>query len=173
GGSLKASVPPEAIGFKISHPTVEVVDLGTEFTMYADAGGKAAEVFVLKGEVEARIPPDQQPIKMKEKESRRFADSGSSNVHSSSQLFDGLTQPMLLDHFVSPTGFAHWSFNETSGDVFGVNASGLSPQTAAAAMEIFPRSAVASARTRGHRSGALKFDGNLYAKAAFPGIADN
>ena len=36
-GTLKASVPPQAIGFLISNPAVEVRDLGTEFTMSADA----------------------------------------------------------------------------------------------------------------------------------------
>ena len=52
-GTLKASVPPQAIGFRISNPSVEIVDLGTEFTMSADASG-AAEVLVLKGQVEAQ-----------------------------------------------------------------------------------------------------------------------
>ena len=48
---LKASVPSEAVGFRISTPAVEVVDLGTEFTMLAEPAGTAAEVRVLKGEV--------------------------------------------------------------------------------------------------------------------------
>src|SRR6185369_7470491 len=52
-GTLKASVPPQAIGFRISNPSVEIVDLGTEFTMSADASG-VAEVLVLKGQVEAQ-----------------------------------------------------------------------------------------------------------------------
>jgi len=45
-GTLKASVPREAIGFRISNPAVEVVDLGTEFTMIATArapGGARAQ----------------------------------------------------------------------------------------------------------------------------------
>ena len=52
-GTIKASLPPEAMGFSIQNPTVEVVDLGTEFTMFADAGGASTDVLVLKGEVEA------------------------------------------------------------------------------------------------------------------------
>ncbi len=58
-GTLKAHVPPEAVGFSISNPNVEIVDLGTEFTMSAEAGG-AAEVLVLKGEVEAS--PQNSPV---------------------------------------------------------------------------------------------------------------
>jgi len=86
-GSLKASPPPEAIGFSISNPTVEVVDLGTEFTMIADKGGAAAEVLVLKGEVEAapKTPADQQPIVLREKESRRFATSGVTTLHTATR----------------------------------------------------------------------------------------
>ncbi|HEV7404279.1 MAG TPA: hypothetical protein VGO11_15160, partial [Chthoniobacteraceae bacterium] len=38
-GTLKAQVPKEAIGFRISNPAVEVVDLGTEFSMVADDSG--------------------------------------------------------------------------------------------------------------------------------------
>src|SRR5207248_10357328 len=77
-GTLKASFPPEAMGFSISNSTVEVVDLSTEFTMFADAGGTAADVLVLKGEVEAapRTPANQQPFVLREKDYRRFAASG-------------------------------------------------------------------------------------------------
>ena len=47
-GTLKANVPPEAVGFRVINAAVEVVDLGTEFSMTAEEGG-VAEVFVLKG----------------------------------------------------------------------------------------------------------------------------
>ena len=51
-GALKAKVPPEAIGFRIENPAVQIVDLGTEFSMLAEKNG-AAEVFVIEGSVEA------------------------------------------------------------------------------------------------------------------------
>jgi ferric-dicitrate binding protein FerR (iron transport regulator) len=38
-GTLKANVPPEAIGFRVTNAAVEVVDLGTEFSMTAEEGG--------------------------------------------------------------------------------------------------------------------------------------
>src|ERR1035437_155081 len=38
-GTLKVSVPTEAMGFRISNPAVDAVELGTECTMVADASG--------------------------------------------------------------------------------------------------------------------------------------
>jgi hypothetical protein len=75
-GTLKANVPPEAVGFSVANRAVRVVDLGTEFTMVADANG--AEVFVLKGEVEAapRATRELETILLREKEPRRFAATG-------------------------------------------------------------------------------------------------
>ncbi|MEA2711670.1 MAG: hypothetical protein QOF78_4271 [Phycisphaerales bacterium] len=173
-GRLKASVPPEAVGFSVSNPSVEVVDLGTEFTMIADAAGTMAEVLVLKGEVEAapRASPDQPPIVLREMESRRFAASGVSDVQNSKQRFEELSRPVMLDQFVSPPGYAHWSFDDDGGDAFKVDASGISVDPTAAQMQIVPKSALA-AQTEGRRGGGLRFDGKLYAKAAFPGMSAN
>ena len=66
-------MPPQAIGFRVLNRAVEVVDLGTEFSMVAD-GADAAEVFVLEGEVEA-MPrgPESETLLLKTNESRRFA----------------------------------------------------------------------------------------------------
>src|SRR5688572_26388509 len=50
-GIVKANVPQEAVGFRVVNPAVEVVDLGTEFSVAASEDG-VAEVFVLKGAVE-------------------------------------------------------------------------------------------------------------------------
>ena len=84
-GTLRANVPPEAIGFRVINAAVEVVDLGTEFSMTAEEGG-AAEVFVLKGAVEVQ-PRNQgggsgeQPRSvLREKQARRFAKAGASDV---------------------------------------------------------------------------------------------
>jgi len=174
-GRLKASVPPEAVGFSVSNPSVEVVDLGTEFTMFADPGGAVAEVFVLKGEVEAapRASPDQQPIVLRERESRRFAPSGVSDIQDDEERFTELRSVVKLDHFVSPAGYAHWSFDQTSAQGFAVTTSGMSPAAAAAQMEIAPDSGLSGAQTPGRREQALRFDGWRYGKAAFPGMSAN
>ncbi len=53
-GRVTANVPPQAIGFRIDTPDMEVVDLGTEFALKVDSSGKSRLV-VLEGEVEARL----------------------------------------------------------------------------------------------------------------------
>jgi hypothetical protein len=174
-GRIKASFPPEAMGFSITNPTVEVVDLGTEFTMFADAGGASTDVLVLKGEVEAapRLPADQQPIVLREKESRRFASTGVSTVHGNDAKFEQLTGPVALDRYVPPIGYARWSFDEADGDTFRAESFGLAPNAADVKLEKVSRSARGALHTSGRRSGALRFDGSLYARAAFPGMSEN
>ena len=53
-GRMTAKVPPQAIGFRIDTPDMEVVDLGTEFALKVDSFGKS-RLHVLEGEVEARL----------------------------------------------------------------------------------------------------------------------
>jgi hypothetical protein len=174
-GTLKASVPPQAIGFQISTPTVKVVDLGTEFTMLADPGGAAAEVLVLKGEVEAapRSAPDQQPILLREHESMRFAATGVTNVIDGVRKYEELTQLKLLEHLVAPTGYAHWSFDNPAGEPIIPALSGLSLGDTRGRMNIIPQDAVEAASSPGRLGNALRLSGNLYAKAAFPGMSAN
>lgn len=50
-GKLMAAVPKQAIGFTVSTPTSEVVDLGTEFEVSVKETG-ASDVVVKKGEIE-------------------------------------------------------------------------------------------------------------------------
>ena len=80
-GRLRANVPSEAMGFSISNPAVEVVDLGTEFSMVAD-GTNSADVLVLKGMIEAspREIGGRSTIVLHENQSRHFAPSGMSKV---------------------------------------------------------------------------------------------
>ena len=49
-GALTARVPPQAVGFRISNPAVDVVDVGTAFSMIANDDEGTADVFVLQGE---------------------------------------------------------------------------------------------------------------------------
>ena len=51
-GRLMAEVPPQARGFRVDTPQLQVVDLGTEFGV--EVTPAAAEVHVFKGEVEVR-----------------------------------------------------------------------------------------------------------------------
>jgi hypothetical protein len=50
-GKLRATVPPQAQGFTVSSPTVDLVDRGTEFGLQVGAGDKT-EVHVFQGKVE-------------------------------------------------------------------------------------------------------------------------
>ncbi len=171
-GTLRASVPPQAIGFRISNPSVEVVDLGTEFTISADTSG-VADVMVLKGQVEAQPnSADRQPIVLREKESRRFASSGVSDLGDSQRSFARIAQPISLDHFSPPTRLIHWSFDEPTGDAFAADSLGAPVAASSARLEPAPGAArVAAAHASGQRRGALRFDGHFYAGAQFPNIA--
>ena len=175
-GKVRANLPPEAMGFSISNPSVEVVDLGTEFTMFADTSGASTDVLVLKGEVEASPngPTDQQPILLKANESRRFAASGVSPAHDSKQKFSQLIVPPKLDHFVAPSGYAHWSFDQPTDGSFHVENVGLASEASEAVMVGTPAGMVGSPTVvKGPWSNAIHFDGHSYAKAAFPGISEN
>jgi ferric-dicitrate binding protein FerR (iron transport regulator) len=171
-GTIKASVPPQAMGFSISNPNVEIVDLGTEFTMTADANG-VAEVLVLKGEVEAEpgIAGDRQPIYLVEKESRRFASSGVSDVRSDDQELTHFAKPIALDHFVSATDYAHWSFDETDGTIIKAEASGQPLTLSDAQMRNIGPTDANEAHTPGRWGKALRFNGQMYVKGTFAGLS--
>jgi Concanavalin A-like lectin/glucanases superfamily/FecR protein len=173
-GTLKANVPHEAIGFRISNPEVDVVDLGTEFTMATDATG-AAEVFVLKGEVEAqpRDASDQDTVLLREKESRRFGDSGISNVSDSEQRFAALTQPLSLDRLIPRTNCIHWSFDEDEGGLVKADSAGTPLPAYNAQIVVSGPEDFHAVHTQGLHGHALKFDGNVFARASFPGLSNS
>jgi hypothetical protein len=177
-GSVKATVPREAIGFSIANPTVKVVDLGTEFVMSA---GAATDVLVLKGQVEAtpHVSADQQPLLLNANESRRFASSGISAIPDSALKLDKWAHPVPLDHFAAPIAYAHWSFDESTGTVFNADAVGLPTKVFPAEIQSVPTSAQSASsalsglHAEGRWKGALQFNGRLYAKVPFPSISEN
>ena len=126
-GTVKANVPTEAIGFRLANAEVEVVDLGTEFSMTADGGG-ATEVFVLKGAVEVQ-PRTGSGAKTKsvlrEKQSRRFAKHGTSEVRDSDAKFQRLARKAGIERLSKPLNFMRWRFDETAGDLAAVETSGF------------------------------------------------
>jgi hypothetical protein len=167
-GALKASVPLEAIGFRVSSPAVEVVDLGTEFTMIADSRG-AAEVLVLKGEVEAapRGAAEADTILLRQNEARRFEAGSVSDVSDSEKKFARFAPPLALDYFSAAVNYVHWSFDEAAGPVARADVRGA----LAGAFDAQLLAATGDARTDGRRARALRFDGRLFAKASFPGLS--
>jgi hypothetical protein len=171
-GTLKASVPPEAVGFSISNPNVDIVDLGTEFTMSADAGG-AAEVLVLKGKVEAdsKAATNRQTILLTARESRRFESSGVSSAEDAGRKFAELTRPLTLDHFTTPADCMHWSFDESNGTLFAADLAGLPVSTSDLRVKLAANGTEAAAHAPGWRLGGLRLDGTQYARAALPGLS--
>ena len=171
-GTLKANVPPEAMGFIISNPSVEVVDLGTEFTMIADASG-AADVLVLKGMVEAspHNAGSQRTIVLHEKQSRHFGASGISNISDPEAKFALSTRLLKLDHLIPAAEYVHWSFDEAGGPLLHADAFGPRLSAFDAGLEDVSEEVLARIRTQGRWQGGLRFNGHLFAKAAFPGIS--
>lgn len=171
-GALRAYVPPEAIGFRISHPSVEVLDLGTEFSMVADA--TSADVLVTKGEVEAapRDASDQDGILLKATQSRRFASTGIAPVGAAGAEFASIGRPVVFQRFVAAPGYVHWSFSRTLGGVCPADAVGI-PIGREALMLCDLPAGVAPLVAEADRPEALAFDGTLYASAPFPGLSGN
>lgn len=164
-GAVKASVPNEAIGFRLSHPSVEVVDLGTEFSMIADASG--AEVLVLKGSVEAAAHGDVKPVVLREQESRRFASDGISDVPDRERKFARFAKVFKLDRAVINGDYAHWSFDASSGSVLFAEAKGKKKVAVHAKLDANANATL----TEGRWSKGLSFDGRLVAKAVVPGMS--
>ncbi len=171
-GTLRASVPPEAIGFRVSNPAVEVIDLGTEFTMIADGKG-AADVLVLKGEVEAapRMVGEQETILLRENESRRFAVSGMSAVADTEGKFARFTQPLTLERFAATASQARWSFDEPAGNGAEAEAMGVGVELERLRMTLVDVADLSAARADSPRGRALKLDGRMSGRGYFPGMS--
>lgn len=164
-GTIRAHVPPEAVGFRVSNPAVEVIDLGTEFSMVADAAGDT-EVFVLRGAVQAAKAGGIDTVVLREKESRRFSRRGMFAVADPERKLARLAQPVGLDRIAGPLSFVHWRFDEPDGVVAKAETSGIEGKTYDARWELDP----GPARVEGRWKGALDFNGRVSAVATFPGI---
>ena len=171
-GTLKANVPHEAIGFRVSNPSVEVVDLGTEFTMVADESG-ATEVFVLKGSVEtsARDAAGNNlgSVVLREKQARRFTLAGGSEVYDREAKLAQFNRKLPLDRDTRPANFVHWSFDEEAGPALAQTI-GLVGDNFTAQLEPAGEALSAGTRTAGRWKRALLLDGRTFAKAPFPGL---
>jgi hypothetical protein len=173
-GTLRASVPPQAIGFRVSNSTVGVVDLGTEFSMIADGQG-AADVLVLEGAVEAELHDglEQEPLVLHENQSRRFTASGISEITDIESKFARFNLPLALERFAPPPNYVHWSFDETQGRRFESTAVGSSHLANPAEVYDVASEDHSRVHSKGHLNGSLYFDGRHRAVASFPGLSAN
>ncbi|MEO6741704.1 MAG: LamG-like jellyroll fold domain-containing protein [Chthoniobacteraceae bacterium] len=172
-GTLKANVPPEAIGFRVVNAAVEVVDLGTEFSMTAEEGG-TAEVFVLKGAVEVQ-PRNQgggeQPRSvLREKQARRFAKAGTSDVRDGDKKFQRFAAKIAVERMGRPLNYMRWSFDEGAGEIAGA----VSNSANASAIPLGKNGETNSSDshwTQGRWGSALQFDGQPAVQAKLSGAA--
>ena len=63
-GRIRAQVPPQACGFSVSTPQIEVIGLGTEFGMNIEEDGHLTEVHCFSGLVDIYENPMQQNSKV-------------------------------------------------------------------------------------------------------------
>lgn len=118
-GTLHANVPQEAIGFRVVNPEVDVVDLGTEFSVVTDELG-ASEVFVHQGAVEVH-PKGRKQLEnkarkavMREKEARRFAQGATSEVGNVEQKWLALAKPAVMPVLLQPSQQQQWEWKADS-----------------------------------------------------------
>lgn len=170
-GVIKVHVPPEALGFRVTSDVVEVMDLGTDFSVIADPDGHA-DVLVLKGEVEATPlgNTEEESVLLRENEARRFARSGISPVEDSAEKFARLTRAVPLERFDPTARYIRWSFDEPEGQIAAADSYGPARPSFTAHLESTPTN-TAALRTEGTFNRALNFDGQCYARAAYPGLS--
>jgi hypothetical protein len=174
-GSLRANVPPQALGFRVSNSAVEVVDLGTSFSMVADSEG-GADVFVLQGEVEAspRGNEDSETILLRTNDSRRFARPGGGASGDPNRTVAKFNTDVSLDRLSKPAKYICWSFDEMQGRaVLPTAINGFSDATFAFGVSARSPAARLGAHADGYRNRALRFNENVTVKARFPGLSGN
>ncbi|MDB6140308.1 MAG: Anti-FecI sigma factor, FecR [Verrucomicrobiaceae bacterium] len=168
-GTLNATVPSEAAGFRVTNASVEVVDQGAEFSMIADAS--SAEVLVLKGSVEAALNGERQPVMLGANESRRFAKEGTSDVRDRERKFARFARVLKLDRSPSVGGYTHWSFDTSEGALLSAEVKGRKKAGVRTRMITDEKADAGTTLTEGRWGRSLGFDGRLFAKATVPGLA--
>jgi len=167
-GAIKVKVPEQALGFRVSNRAVEVVDIGTEFSMVADDQGNA-DVLVLQGEVEAmpRNQEDSETILLQVNESRHFARSGVSESERSLDIKSRFDTERALDRSSVPPKYVYWSFDELLGKVSPAKSFGIPRAESGMTLLAASPSARLASVVEGFRKQALRFDGQLFARAKF------
>lgn len=167
-GSVNATVPVEAEGFRLSNASVELVNTGAELSMTADQTG--AEVLVRKGNVAASSNASTTPIMLRENDSRRFAVTGISDVKERDRKFARSARLQKLDRRIMPGGYAHWAFDDSDNASFNVESRGKKKAPLHVRLVTDDNTAMASTLTDGRWNKALNFDGHLFARTMMPGL---
>jgi hypothetical protein len=94
-----------------------------------------------------------------------------SNVSDFEQKFAHLAHSPALDHFLAATKYVHWSFDEPSGAMLKADVDGAAVSAFDARLEDVSDGVLTGIRSEGKWQRALRFNGHLFARAAFPGIS--
>jgi len=95
-GTLVATVPPEASGFRLDTPTTTVIDVGTEFGVHVDKSG-VAELQVMRGEVDVETPKQSNEFASSDyRESVRISAGGYARIDAKSIQQDLKQKPRKL-----------------------------------------------------------------------------
>src|SRR5262249_23186245 len=114
---------------------------------------------------------DLDTILLRQNEARRFAATGVSDVSDSERKFALFAQPLALDRVASRINYVHWSFDEDGGESIRADFAGKPRPPFDASLVASGPSALDDSRAEGRRAHALRFNGQFYAKAKFPGIS--
>ena len=167
-GSLVARVPEKAIGFTVTTPSSEVVDLGTEFGVAVDEHG-ASEVCVLEGVVKARGSGKQEFVRMEKNEACAF------DVHRQIRMIQGEPSRFLRalpGSSADMPGYLHWSFDGNGGTAV-CGGTGIQGRRYDGELISFGNGD-GPQRQPGVFGKALYFNGtDAYVETGFPGIGGN
>jgi len=100
-GTLTASAPSEAAGFRVANPAVAVTNLGGDVRIEADRHG-SAEVVALSGTAEAATPHRAEKHLLKSKQARRFAGGHAMPVADLDKKLSRFTERARLDRSGRP-----------------------------------------------------------------------
>lgn len=163
-GTAWFHVPHNAVGFRVSTPRMEVVDLGTEFGVRS-IDGRPDEVHVISGRVRVESAGGSRMTEtLSAGQARRIASNGDllPIAESPGDFVDVL--PAKLPHL-------HWSFDELDGGLLA--ASGTFPSTAAIRNRLI-QTAPGDRLVPGKFEMALSLDGKGdHVISDWPGFAGN
>jgi len=127
-GTLTATAPSEAAGFRVANPAVAVTNLGGDVRIETDRAG-GAEVVALSGTAEAASPGRAEKQLLKSRQARHFAAGKVLPVADLDQKLSRFTARASLERSGRPVKFARWT--QLGLDPAGHKSAGNAPRTVA------------------------------------------
>ncbi|HEY2760411.1 MAG TPA: LamG-like jellyroll fold domain-containing protein [Pirellulales bacterium] len=175
-GKLTAEVPHEAIGFRATSSTVDVVDLGTQFCMQVDSDG-ATDVGVIEGSVEATprtaATAPQSPVVLQQRRARRFQREGNEEIENAAVVFDRFAKPAAMQRVTRPVSYIHWSFDRADNRIVPADYGGPWAKKSDLKFEPPLENESSLQHIAGRWGDALQLDSQSTAKAVVPGLSNH